>query len=48
MRGICKCDLCGKLYEEKNNHVYDGITLWWKNSSGNISYPGNQKLCTPE
>lgn len=48
MRGYCKCDLCGSIYEEKDNHVYDGITLWRKGSSGNIYYPGNQKLCTPD
>lgn len=38
MRGICKCDLCGNVYSEKENPVYDGITVWWKNKAGEKSF----------
>lgn len=32
MRGICKCDLCGNVYSEKENPVYDGKTRLEKTS----------------
>ena len=41
MRGICKCDLCGAIYSEKDNPVYDGITVWWKNKAGENKFPAS-------
>lgn len=41
MRGICKCDLCGNVYCEKENPVYDGITVWWKNNAGENKIPAS-------
>lgn len=41
MRGICKCDLCGNVYSEKENPVYDGITVWWKNKTGENKFPAS-------
>ena len=46
MRGYCKCDLCGSLYNEKENTAYDGITVWWKNKTGENEFPpSDAKLC---
>ena len=48
MRGICKCDLCGSVYIETDNAIYDGITVWWKNKAGENKFPASDaKLCTP-
>lgn len=38
MRGICKCDLCGNVYCEKENPVYDGITVWWRKQVSGVSF----------
>ena len=47
MRGYCKCDLCGSLYNETENVTYAGITVWWKNKSGENRFPmPDSKLCT--
>ena len=47
MRGFCKCDLCGSLYNETENVTYSGITVWWKNKAEErFPMPGD-KLCTP-
>lgn len=46
MRGYCKCDLCGSVYNGKENTMYDGITVWWKGKSGTMCLPGDKKLCT--
>lgn len=48
MRGICKCDLCSSIYNEKDNPMYDGITVWWKNKSGGNTFPAaNAQLSEP-
>ena len=39
MRGFCKCDLCGSVYNESDNPVYDGITVWRKNKNGENKFP---------
>ena len=39
MRGFCKCDLCGSLYNETENVTYSGITVWWKNKDGENRFP---------
>lgn len=47
MRGYCKCDLCGGVYNETENGMYDGITVWWKNKAGENMFPeSDAKLCT--
>lgn len=47
MRGYCKCDLCGRVYNEKENDTYDGITVWWKSKAGGNKFPASgSKLCT--
>ena len=47
MRGYCKCDLCGSLYNETENVTYGGITVWWKNKAGENRFPvPDAKLCT--
>ena len=46
MRGYCKCDLCGSVYHEDENEMYDGITVWWKDHSG--TQVGGKKLSTPD
>lgn len=47
MRGFCKCDLCGSLYNETENATYAGITVWWKNKAGENRFPmPDAKLCT--
>lgn len=38
MRGFCKCDLCGSVYQENDNEMYDGITVWW-GTSGGVNIP---------
>lgn len=48
MRGYCKCDLCGGVYNETENATYDGITVWWKNKAGENRFPmSDAKLCKP-
>lgn len=47
MRGYCKCDLCGSLYNETENATYNGITVWWKDNAGDNMFPMlDAKLCT--
>lgn len=46
MRGICKCDICGNVYNEKDNLVYDGITVWWKDKSGGNKFPASAAKLT--
>lgn len=48
MRGYCKCDLCGSVYHEDENKMYDGITVWRKGKSDEPSFLGGDKLCTPD
>ena len=49
MRGYCKCDLCGCVYHEDENKIYDGITVWWNNSLDTKCYPANgEKIITPD
>lgn len=40
MRGFCKCDLCGRFYDDDDNEQYDGITMWWFNKDHHIETPG--------
>lgn len=47
MRGYCKCDLCGRVYNETENAAYDGITVWNKDKAGENRIPVlGAKLCT--
>ena len=47
MRGYCKCDLCGRVYNETENAAYDGITVWRKSKDGENRFPVfGAKLCT--
>ena len=47
MRGYCKCDLCGGVYNETENAAYDGITVWRKSKDGENRIPVlGAKLCT--
>ena len=48
MRGYCKCDLCGSIYHEDENKIYDGITVWWKGKSDSMSSRDYDKLHTPD
>lgn len=49
MRGYCKCDLCGGVYNEKDNEFYDGITVWKNNWNGTRSLPNDyEKLITQD
>ena len=49
MRGFCKCDLCGSVYHEDENKIYDGITVWWKGKSGPMCFQDDKKLLiTPD
>ena len=48
MRGYCKCDLCGSIYHEDENKIYDGITVWWKGKSDSMCSRDNKKLNTPD
>ena len=48
MRGYCKCDLCGSVYHEDENKIYDGITVWWKGKSDSMCSTDDKKLCTPD
>lgn len=48
MRGYCKCDLCGGVYHEDENKMYDGITVWRKGKSGEPNFLGGDKLSTPD
>ena len=49
MRGYYKCDLCGSVYHEDENKIYDGITVWWNNSLDTKCFPANgEKLITPD
>lgn len=41
MRGFCKCDLCGNIYDEADNQVYSGITVWWKDYTGENKLPAS-------
>ena len=47
MRGYCKCDLCGSIYHEDENKIYDGITVWWKGKS-DLMCSRDDKLHTPD
>ena len=48
MRGYCKCDLCGSVYHEDENKIYDGITVWWKGKSDQMCSRDDNKLYTPD
>lgn len=48
MRGFCKCDLCGSVYNEDENKMYDGITVWWKDHAGTTRVLDDKKLTTPD
>lgn len=48
MRGYCKCDLCGGMYHEDENKIYDGITVWWKGKSDSMCSTDDKKLHTPD
>ena len=48
MRGYCKCDLCGSIYHEDENKIYDGITVWWKGKSDQMCSRDDKKLHTPD
>ena len=48
MRGYCKCDLCGSVYHEDENKIYDGITVWWKGKSDSMYSRDDKKLHTPD
>ena len=48
MRGYCKCDLCGSIYHEDENKIYDGITVWWKGKSDSMCSKDDNKLYTPD
>ena len=48
MRGYCKCDLCGSIYHEDENKIYDGITVWWKGKSDSMCSRDDKKLHTPD
>ena len=48
MRGFCKCDLCGCVYHEDENKIYDGITVWWKGKSDSMCSTDDKKLYTPD
>lgn len=43
MRGYCKCDLCGSVYNETEN-----ATIRWKNKAGENRVPvSDARLCKP-
>ncbi len=49
MRGFCKCDLCGAVYNKKDNKFYDGITVWKNNWNDAKCLPDDdEKLITPD
>ena len=49
MRGFCKCDLCGAVYNKKDNEFYDGITVWRNDWTGTRILPDDgEKLITPD
>ena len=44
MRGFCKCDLCGRFYNSKDNEQYDGITMWWFDRSSDVRTPEKDNI----
>lgn len=44
MRGFCKCDLCGRFYNNDDNEQYDGITVWWFDSNHVVRTPSRKDI----
>lgn len=43
MIGFCKCDICGKVYNQDENKNYDGIMIWYTDQETGTTMHGNRK-----